>query len=102
MNYIDVKISAPFGVTKINGVICGYGNSASSRVYKLLLSTCIINTKQMDKPRKGNWVREEERSLINEIESAVEILKGLGNSADKNKSGETNSIQCMAMVELRH
>ena len=36
---IDVKISASFGITKINGVISGYGKSASSRVYKLLLST---------------------------------------------------------------
>ena len=44
-NSIDVKISASFGVTKIIGVISGYGKSASSRVYKLLLSTCINNTK---------------------------------------------------------
>ena len=44
LNSIDVKISASFGVTKISGVISGYGKSASSRVYKLLLSTCINNT----------------------------------------------------------
>ena len=39
----------------------------------------------MDKPRKPNWTREEECTLINEIESAGEILRGSGNSADKNK-----------------
>ena len=39
----------------------------------------------MDKSRKANWTREEECSLINEIESAGEILRGSGNSADKNK-----------------
>ena len=32
-----------FNSTKINGVISGYGKSASSRVYKLLVSTCINN-----------------------------------------------------------
>ena len=45
LNSIDGKISASFGVTKIIGVISGYGKSASSRVYKLLLSTCINNTR---------------------------------------------------------
>ena len=30
---------------EIIGIISGYGKSASSRVYKLLLSTCINNTK---------------------------------------------------------
>ena len=39
----------------------------------------------MDKSRKSNSIREEEYSLINEIESAGEILRGSGNSADKNK-----------------
>ena len=39
----------------------------------------------MDKSRKANWTREEEYSLINEIESAGEILRESGNSADKNK-----------------
>ena len=39
----------------------------------------------MDKSRKANLTREEECSLINEIESACEILRGSGNSADKNK-----------------
>ena len=39
----------------------------------------------MEKPRKANWTREEECSLINEIESAGDILRGSGNSADKNK-----------------
>ena len=39
----------------------------------------------MDKSRKSNWTKEEECSLINEIESAGEILRGSGNSADKNK-----------------
>ena len=58
LNSIDDKISASFGVTKINGVISGYGKSASSRVYKLLLSTCIITIpNQMDKSRKANWTR---------------------------------------------
>ena len=32
----------------------------------------------MDKSRKANWTREEECSLINEIESAGEILRGSG------------------------
>ena len=61
----------------------------------------------MEKSRKANWTREEECILINEIESAGEILKGSGNSADKNKgestSGETlqpNSTRDMAMAEL--
>ena len=39
----------------------------------------------MDKYRKTNWTSEEECSLINEIESAGEILRGSGNSADKEK-----------------
>ena len=39
----------------------------------------------MDKSRKANWTKEEECSLINEIESAGEILRGSGNSADRNK-----------------
>ena len=39
----------------------------------------------MDKSRKANWTRQEECSLINEIESADEILRGSGNSDDKNK-----------------
>ena len=39
----------------------------------------------MEKSRKANWTREEECSLINEIESAGDILRGSGNSADKNK-----------------
>ena len=42
----------------------------------------------MDKSRKANWTREEECSLINEIESAGEILRGSGNSADKNRKPE--------------
>ena len=61
----------------------------------------------MEKTRKANWTREEECSLINEIESAGDILRGSGNSADKNKrrnkSGEIsqpNSTQYMAMPEL--
>ena len=39
----------------------------------------------MDKSSKADWTREEESSLINEIESVGEILRGSGNSADKNK-----------------
>ena len=39
----------------------------------------------MEKTRKTNWTREEECSLINEIESAGEIFRGSGNSAAKNK-----------------
>ena len=42
----------------------------------------------MDRSRKANWTREEEWSLINEIESAGEILRGSGNSADKNRKPE--------------
>ena len=45
LNSINIKISALFGVTKINGSISGYDKSASSRIYKLLLTTCINNTK---------------------------------------------------------
>ena len=39
----------------------------------------------MEISRKNNWTKEEESTLINEIESAGEILRGLGNSADINK-----------------
>ena len=39
----------------------------------------------MVKSHKANWTREEECSLMNEIESAGEILRGSGNSAEKNK-----------------
>ena len=39
----------------------------------------------MDKSRKANWSREEECMLINEFESAGEILSCSGNSTDKNK-----------------
>ena len=42
----------------------------------------------MDKSCRANWTREEECSLINEIESAGEILRGLGHSADKNRKPE--------------
>ena len=42
----------------------------------------------MDKSSKANWTREEECSLINEIGSAGEILRGSGNSADKNRKPE--------------
>ena len=45
LNSSDVKISASVGITKIIGIISGYGKSTSSRVYKLLLSTCMNNTK---------------------------------------------------------
>ena len=38
----------------------------------------------MEKSRKENWTKEEEYSLINEIQSTGEILRGSGNSADKN------------------
>ena len=39
----------------------------------------------MDKSRKAIWTREEECSLIDEIESSGEILRSSRNSADKNK-----------------
>ena len=39
----------------------------------------------MEKSRKLNWTKEEENTLISEIESAGELLKGSGNSADLNK-----------------
>ena len=39
----------------------------------------------MEKSRNANWTKVEEYSLINEIESAGEILRGSGNSADKYK-----------------
>ena len=85
LNSIDVKISASFGVTKIIGVINGYGKSASSRVYKLLLSACINNTKPKWTNPANKLDQRRRVSLINEIESAGEILRGSGNSADKNK-----------------
>ena len=84
LNSINVKISASFGVTKIIGDISSYGKSASSRAYKLLVLALTIPN-QMDKSHKANWTREEEYSFINEIESAGEILRGSGNSADKYK-----------------
>ena len=56
----------------------------------------------MDKSHKSNWTEEEEEcTLINEIESAGEILRDSGNSADKNKrrkqiwrdiAGKLNSV----------
>ena len=39
----------------------------------------------MEISRKLNWTKEEESTLINEIESAGEMLRGSGNSADINK-----------------
>ena len=42
----------------------------------------------MEKSRKANSTREEESSLINEIETAGEILRGSENSADKNRKPE--------------
>ena len=39
----------------------------------------------MEKSRKLNWTKEEECTLINEIDSAGEILRGSGNSANINK-----------------
>ena len=42
----------------------------------------------MDKSRKANLSREEECCLSNETESAGEILRGSGNSADKNRKPE--------------
>ena len=35
--------------------------------------------------RKQNWTKEEECTLIDQIESAGETLRGSGNSADINK-----------------
>ena len=39
----------------------------------------------MEISRKNNWTKEEESTLINEIVSAGEILRGSGNCADINK-----------------
>ena len=39
----------------------------------------------MEISRKNNWTKEEESTLINEIESAGEVLRGSENSADINK-----------------
>ena len=39
----------------------------------------------METSRRNNWTKEEESTLINEIESAGEILRGSGNIADINK-----------------
>ena len=44
----------------------------------------------MDKSRESNWTKEEECSLINDLESAGESLRGSGNSADKNKRRKQN------------
>ena len=44
----------------------------------------------MEQSRKANWTKEEECSIINQIESADEILRGSGNSADKNKGRKQN------------
>ena len=38
----------------------------------------------MEMSRKNNWTKEEESTLINGIESAGDILRGSGNSADIN------------------
>ena len=51
-----------------------------------MLSTLLVHNTIVDgKSRKANWSKEEECCLINEIESAGEILRGSGNCADKNK-----------------
>ena len=42
----------------------------------------------MGKSHKAYWTREEECSLIIEIEATGEILRGSGNSADKNRKTE--------------
>ena len=39
----------------------------------------------MENSGKHNWTEEEECTLINEINSAGEILRGSGNSANINK-----------------
>ena len=39
----------------------------------------------MEKTRKPNWTKEEEFTLISEVESAGESLRGSGNCADINK-----------------
>ena len=74
LNSIDVKISASFGVTKIIGVISGYGKSASSRVYKLLLITCHNTETNGQIPQSKLDQRRRVQSYYNEIESAGEIL----------------------------
>ena len=56
----------------------------------------------MDTSRKVNWTREVECSLINEIESAGEIFKGSGNSADKNKMRKQNWRNIAAKLNSVH
>ena len=51
----------------------------------MLLSTCINNTETNGKTPQNKLDQEEECSLINEIESAGDILRGSRNSTDKNK-----------------
>ena len=49
--------------------------------------------KKIEKSRKLNWTKEEEYTLINKIDSAGEIFRRSGNSADinteKRKRGKT-------------
>ena len=56
----------------------------------------------MDKSRKANWTREEECSLINEIESAGEILRASGNCADKHKRGKQIWRDIVAKLKSFH
>ena len=54
----------------------------------------------MEKPRKSNWSKEEEYTLIDAIQSAGDLLRGTGHFADLNRKkllwndmvGKVNSI----------
>ena len=39
----------------------------------------------MEKPRKSNWSKEEEYTLIDAIQSAGDLLRGTGHCADLNR-----------------
>ena len=56
----------------------------------------------MEKTRKPNWTKEEEITLISEVESAGESLRGSGNYADINKKKKQLSINILARVNSEY
>ena len=56
----------------------------------------------MEKTRKPNWTKEEEFTLISEVESAGESLRGSGNCADINKKKKQLWINILARVNSEH
>ena len=67
--------------------------------YWLLL---ITTHQRMEKTRKPNWTKEEEFTLISEVELAWESLRGSGNCADINKKKKQLWINILTRVNSEH